>query len=239
MGNYHLTKLLFMKNFLLSLAFFLSMVAFLSNCKDKEMYDVEAEVAQNQDLNNLNNSNNNQNNLLQSNNPIIITTSGTRGFDDAPYNYTSKYDFSSSKAIENNFVYSDDDNTYDFYINKYYQVEGSDDARAYIKITDFDPVVGINNAYIEVFFSNYYVQTDILASLRLYQSGYLNDGSNDNIVVNSFSFDKTTRVINIDLTVNATEANPQNSSDNASTTRFQYSGILTPNNIVYRTALNP
>jgi hypothetical protein len=227
-----------MNKIFFSLSLILSVGVCFTSCNKNKLDELEADLASTKsELNDVKNSNNNNSNLLQTNNPITITTSGTRGFDDAPYNYTSKFDYAYDKSMENSFVFVNEDKTYNFFLKRFYISSPFDDARAYIKINNYDPTSGINDAKIEVYFSNYYAQTDTLASLRLYQDGFLNSGTaNDNIVVNSFSFDKSSRQLQVDLTVNATLINSQNSTGNAATTRFQYSGVVSPNNLVYRLA---
>jgi hypothetical protein len=223
------------KNLLILTLLFVGGTMFTS-CNKKKLDDLEKDLAATKsELNDIKNSNNNNSFLLQSNNPITVTTSGTRGFDDAPYSYTSKFDFAWDDPAEATYVEANSDGTYNFFIERYYQVEGSYDVRSYIRINNFDPAMGIDDAYIEVYFSNYYAQTDTLASLYLEQYGYLNNGTGDNIAVNSFSFNKSTRALNIDLTATANATYP-NSSDNAATVRFKYNGVVSGSNVVYREA---
>lgn len=208
----------------------------LQNCNKKKINELEDEI---EALKNSQNQNQNQTNtqtsLLQSQYAIDVNFQGNRGYDSAAYNYSQLYAFAWEEPREDNYVYMNPNGTYYFWIERYSNVAGYRSAS--IEIDNYDPAVGITSANIWVYAEEYFSQSDTTAVLYVEQSGEYNTGSND-ITINSFSYNESSRALNIDLTVNSTEVDPGNSSNNPAIVRMRYNGVLTPNHVVYRKGVN-
>jgi hypothetical protein len=213
----------------------------ITSCNKKKIKDLEAEAAANKAaLEALQASTATNNTASLTGNPINVSFMGNRGFDSTAYSYSVQYDYGYGEPRWYTYVdeYNDGSGMMSFYIERYNSVDSDYDC--YIQIDNFDPTVGINSAEIYVYAENLFAPTDTASNLYIDQNGYLNYGGyNDNITVNSFSYNETTRAFSINLTVNSTEADPQNSSYNPAKVTFSYSGVLSPyyyNGTVYRKA---
>jgi hypothetical protein len=214
----------------------LSVVIFafaITSCNKKKIKDLEDEAAANKAaIEALQASSANSNTVTLSGNPINVSVMGNRGFDSTAFSYTTKFDWGYQEGQYSNYVYDYNDGSgmMEFYVEKYDNIY--EDNYAEIDIYDFDPSVGINSAKIYAYFDQRFAQSDTMANLYVYQNGYLNGAYGytgaDNITINSFSYNETTRLLNINLTINSTETEPNNGQNNPAKVTMSYSGVLTP-----------
>lgn len=199
-------------------------VLLLSSCNKKDIEEIQNDIdSQNGNINNIEN--------------VIVTDDGIHGYikgnrqsDSVAfyYDYDHEYIGSANSGAKvgpsgSNYIKDNGDGTYDVKVKRYLntsQVEYST-----IEVYDYDPSVGVSSAEFYAYTYHENQAEDIKKTFLFWQEGYLDD-TEDDITVNAFSIDMNNRSVNIDLTIQSTEDDGINSSDNPTTVTMKFAGTL-------------
>lgn len=200
-------------------------VLILSSCNKKDLDALK------DDVNSQNNTVGNLNNIVVNDDGIHGVIQGNRAVDSVGFtiNYAHTYVTSYGggakvAASSTNYIRDNGDGTYDIRIRRSNNV--AQDEYSEIRVTDYNPTVGISSADIYTFTYHTQQADDIKKTLEFWQDGNYGCCGNQ-ITVDEFSLNLATRSVDISLTIESTEDDGYSSTENPTHVTMNFSGQLT------------